>query len=85
MGFNKYEQTEEGRRYRLEMAQWISHKIKNINAYELDPTKQELHEIESDRYKILYDTRGSHGYLYFSAWEKDPVIGKARSISGWAS
>lgn len=71
MGFNRYEKKDEDRRRRLDLADWISDTIKRIDAYSLDPTKQQLHEVETDKYKMIYDTRGSHGYLYISAWEKD--------------
>jgi hypothetical protein len=65
--FNRYADNEDVRRG--EMAKWIMDMIDSINTNGLYPQHARIVTLEGEKYSLLYDTRGSHGYLYFVAWE----------------
>lgn len=51
-------------------SEWITQTLSGISVFTLDSGKAEPHTIEDDDYCLVYDTKGSCGYVYIAAWVK---------------
>lgn len=59
---------------RAALADWASEQLQQIDTWDLFMNwydKAEMFSVDEDGYHLRYDTKGSFGYVYFTAW-RDP-------------